>query len=151
MPDSDKYVCGPVEQWVAKAEDDFGVAEILRKTAAPYQAIICFHCQQAVEKLLKAYLTAHQIEFEKTHSIGRLLDLAETVDAQLASALADTTRLTPFAAQMRYPGDMPEPDAGESQALFEITSKAREILLRQIVNAPKPKITDGMTSNGGRE
>jgi len=39
-----------------------------------------FHAQQAVEKFIKAYLVKNQIEFRKTHDIGKLINLIETKD-----------------------------------------------------------------------
>jgi HEPN domain-containing protein len=36
----------------------------------PYLDTAVYHCQQAVEKALKAFLTYHDTEFEKTHGIS---------------------------------------------------------------------------------
>ncbi|GEM_PF-3716381 len=40
--------------------------------------IICFHCQQAAEKALKAYLVFLEIRVPKTHDLDYLLELCET-------------------------------------------------------------------------
>ena len=43
--------------WVRKAERDFKVAQgLMRRWVAGYGDATCFHCQQAVEKYLKALL-----------------------------------------------------------------------------------------------
>ena len=45
-------------QWLAKANSDLlNVDNNLRSQSIPYDTV-CFHCQQAAEKLLKAYLRA---------------------------------------------------------------------------------------------
>ena len=62
-----------VRQWLDKADADFGVAEQLLAANTPYRAIVAFHCQQAVEKYLKAFLVEHEIEFSKTHNIRSCL------------------------------------------------------------------------------
>jgi HEPN domain-containing protein len=42
---------------------------------------ICFHCQQAVEKYLKAFLTLNDIDIGKTHNLEILARHCSKVDA----------------------------------------------------------------------
>ena len=42
--------------WVGKAEDDYRAAQLLALSSKPLHDQICFHCQQAAEKYLKALL-----------------------------------------------------------------------------------------------
>lgn len=50
-----------VRQWLSRAEADWETASILSyHTDSPREAI-CFHCQQYVEKLVKATLTLHGV------------------------------------------------------------------------------------------
>jgi len=63
-----------------------------------------FHCQQTVEKYLKALLTFYQIESPKTHELERLLTLVGSANQEVANALAETKWLGPFATEIRYPG-----------------------------------------------
>ena len=72
---------------------------------AEFRDIVGFHAQQAAEKYLKALLTRHQIEFPKTHVIRRLLILLEPVDLAMVEALDDANWLSPFGAEIRYPGE----------------------------------------------
>jgi hypothetical protein len=74
-----------VAQWVARADEDLSVARHLLAEKLPYHGAIGFHAQQAAEKLLKAYLVAHQVEFPETHGLGRLLDLIVPVDGDRPS------------------------------------------------------------------
>jgi HEPN domain-containing protein len=85
-----------------------------------------FHCQQAAEKSLKAFLTWHQTPFPRTHNLtllsGFWLDLDATLDAVVVPSLA----LTRFAVAMRYPGEIEEPPVTEvrqwlavAQAIFD--------------------------------
>ncbi len=61
-------------KWIEKAEKDFLVAQREVKEAQPVFDAVCFHCQQCVEKYLKALLQEKEIYFEKTHDIGVLMD-----------------------------------------------------------------------------
>jgi HEPN domain-containing protein len=68
--------------------------------------IIGFHCQQAVEKCLKAFLVLHDIEPPRSHdllylktncqSIGSLPEIEDTI----------LSRLNPYAVEHRYPGEI---------------------------------------------
>jgi HEPN domain-containing protein len=107
MKPRDEAIRGLVEQWVARAEEDLGVAEDLLQRDSFFFASICFHAQQAAEKYLKAYLTHRSVEFPKTHALGELLDRVATKNVGLAEALRASTALTPYGATMRYPGDVP--------------------------------------------
>jgi HEPN domain-containing protein len=58
-----------VKYWLVKAFEDYKTIKILLKSPKeelPTSAI-CFHSQQFIEKLLKAFLTFHNIPFPKTH------------------------------------------------------------------------------------
>ena len=114
-----------VRQWLAKAEEDLRVAEHLAGQEPRYLNSICFHSQQAVEKYLKAWLVRHQVEFPKTHDLGRLLSLVGTVDGGLASALDETTALNPYGVESRYPTDLPELTADDARVAVALASRVR--------------------------
>ena len=57
-----------VRDWLAKADADLAVAERLLPDGGAHAWAVAFHCQQAAEKFLKAYLSWWQIEFPKTHT-----------------------------------------------------------------------------------
>jgi HEPN domain-containing protein len=66
-------------------------------------AQIGFHAQQAVEKILKALLTAYGIEPEEQHSLGRLVEQVRRLDRQTADRISDVSSLTRYAVYHRYP------------------------------------------------
>jgi HEPN domain-containing protein len=74
-----------------------------------------FHCQQAVEKALKAFLTFHERTFRKTHDLGDLSPECLAIDDSLQSAICEAEGLTQYAWRFRYPGEPYEPDSGEAQ------------------------------------
>ena len=121
-----------VRQWIGKGDIDYKTAERLLDDDDPIRESIAFHCQQAVEKYLKGVLVSRQVEFPKTHSIGRLLDLISAFAPALAAFLADTVALTPFGVQGRYPGEFAEVLRGQEQALFKLAKKARRSVLLEL-------------------
>lgn len=87
---------------VALAREDEQAAVL--DTAAIGHALVGFHYQQAVEKLLKALLAERSVEFPKTYDLVRLLHLhlvrAEGYD--IPQVKEDLALLTPFAVTLRY-------------------------------------------------
>ena len=91
-------------EWVAKAEEDYSVASgLLRRRKVPADSI-CFHCQQAGEKLLKAVLQDNRIRFGKTHDLEEILSLCVGAAPELALLLDDVTLVGDYAVRYRYPG-----------------------------------------------
>ena len=118
-----------VRQWLAKANEDLNAAKALLSLGTAFFSTIGFHCQQAAEKYLKAFLTWRQIEFPKTHDLGLLLGLISTAASSLAECLEDVVELTSYGVEIRYPGDIPEitkEDAAEAVQLAEKVRKAIE-------------------------
>ncbi len=82
-----------VQRWIARAEQDFGVADHLIAHDAPWLNAVAFHAQQAAEKLLKAVLVRHQnrdAPFEIEDHVGGL-DVAvdDVVPVGVAEGVGD--------------------------------------------------------------
>ncbi len=112
-----------VRQWLGHAREDLRAAGILVKQPGCLNAS-CFHAQQAAEKSLKAFLVQHQVSFPRTHAIGELLDLMATVDASLAESLSETTALSPYSVEMRYPTDQPDVTAEKAAIAVRLARRA---------------------------
>lgn len=69
-----------------------------------------FHCQQAVEKALKALFCWHDQPFRKSHDLGELGAQCVGLDAGLEPLLRRAAPLTEYAWKYRYPGDAIEPE-----------------------------------------
>jgi len=91
-------------QWVSKAEEDVNAAAELAGINPPPRNAVCFHCQQAVEKYLKALLQELGAVIPRTHDVEDLLDLLVPYDATLSSLRRRIPSLTKFAVEYRYPG-----------------------------------------------
>ena len=64
-----------IRAWVEKANNDLKNAELVlaaRDENCPYDTV-CFHCQQAVEKYLKAFLVHQDISFPRSHNLSDLV------------------------------------------------------------------------------
>jgi HEPN domain-containing protein len=121
-----------VRQWITKADGDYSAAQQLLKAANPLRDIVAFHCQQAAEKYLKALLVHHGVEFPKTHHLGQLLALLSSVVPDTARALSEVSVLTPYGVEVRYPADFPEVRPGEEMAAFELATRAKDAVWREL-------------------
>lgn len=93
-----------VRGWIAKAESDLMTAEFMARGPGPYDTA-CFHCQQVVERYLKAVLSHHSTPFPFVHDIRVLARLVVSVDARLDLTQSDVTDLTKYAVELRYDND----------------------------------------------
>ena len=58
--------------WLRVAEADRRAATVCMDSGPPLLEVAAFHCQQAVEKLLKGFLVHASVDFTKTHDLERL-------------------------------------------------------------------------------
>lgn len=121
-----------VSAWIAKAEEDLGVAEHLVRENTPYRATAAFHAQQAVEKLLKAILVKHQSEFPKTHDLGELVERVVRVNPSLAEPLRRASALNPYSVQARYPSDAPEVTEEEANDALALARRVRNAVMTSL-------------------
>ena len=98
--------------WIRKAEDDLLAAEALVQGTAHLHDQVCFHCQQATEKYLKAVLQEQGASIPRVHDLDQVLDLVVTFQPSLRRLRRGMSFLTTFAVETRYPGD----DATKRQA-----------------------------------
>lgn len=103
-----------VRGWLAKAGEGVCAAEASLAVELPVHGTASLHAEQAVEKALEAVLVRHQVAFDRTHGLARLLDLAEPVAPGIRAALGGATELTRFAAAIRSPVAPAEPSREEA-------------------------------------
>jgi HEPN domain-containing protein len=121
-----------VQQWLQKADEDLAAAQILVRRRLRDYFTAAFHCQQATEKYLKAYLVRHQVEFRKTHDLGQLLNLVGRADPALAQELAASEWLTPYGVEFRYPGDYLTVDRKTARDAVAEAQRVRLVILTRL-------------------
>lgn len=70
-----------------KLRKDMRSAEHGLTASPPLLEDVLFHCQQAVEKVLKGCLTWHDIPFRKTHSLEEIGQQCVTIDPTMRELL----------------------------------------------------------------
>jgi HEPN domain-containing protein len=87
-------------------------------------AIVGFHAQQAVEKLIKAVLAARGVAFMKSHALSYLVGLVEESEIEAPECLFEADVLSPWAVEFRYEGE--EPPALDRSAALTLVEQVRE-------------------------
>jgi len=123
-----------VRSWLIKARQDLEASAWLLESPRALYGAVGFHCQQAAEKALKAYLAWQDQPFEKTHSLVALVGMCLEFDSDFDTLRNAATTLTPFAVTIRYPGDMPDISAKEAR---EALNLARQIWDFVLIHLPK--------------
>lgn len=118
-----------VRSWLAKARQDLDASVWLLESPQGLFGAVGFHCQQAAEKYLKAYLTWYEQVFEKTHSLVALVGICLQFSADFDDLRTAATTLTPFAVITRYPGDLPDISAQEAREALELARQIRDFIL----------------------
>jgi len=98
----------PHERWFQKADHDLANARIvLDAKDVPSRPLdtVCFHCQQAVEKYLKGFLTFKGIEFRKEHDLEYLLDPCIRENASFGQIENVAEAMNGYGVAIRYPTD----------------------------------------------
>lgn len=90
--------------WLQKAYSDLCAARILTAHGAMVWDAAVFHCQQSVEKTLKAFLVWKCVPFDRVHNLTYLLDLCEVENGDFSVLQEIVEVLTPYAVEVRYPG-----------------------------------------------
>jgi HEPN domain-containing protein len=93
-------------EWLAFAENDLGSAEFLLKRKPLPREIICFHCQQSAEKMLKGLLVTKNITLPKIHDLEKLYALGEPLIAGLNTIWSPCNVLNQYSVMPRYPREM---------------------------------------------
>jgi len=119
-----------VRQWLLKANEDIAVIDRLMEFEIIAKGAVGFHCQQAVEKYLKAFLIYHGKDIARTHNIEYLLAECGIIDEDFLAI--DPMNLTDFAVELRYPGDMYEPGENELRQFREIVFQVKELVTGKI-------------------
>ncbi len=89
--------------WMVKAWRDLETARRAATGEPPFYDVAVYHCQQAAEKAVKAFLVHHGKPYEKTHDIEVLTDLACEIDSNFNTLADAADALTPYATRFRYP------------------------------------------------
>ena len=96
-----------VIEWFRFADSDLASADYLQGMFPKPIEIICYHCQQSVEKFLKGYLIFNGInEPPKTHNLVELCESAAKFEKSFQEIAQICGILTRYGVLSRYPREL---------------------------------------------
>jgi HEPN domain-containing protein len=120
-PDTER--AAEVREWLAKVALDLRGARIDLAATPPLVEYVLFHCQQAIEKVFKAFLAWNDRPFRKTHSLEELGRACVGIDGTLESLVDEAAPLTEYAWAFRYPGALPDPEIAEARVALALAER----------------------------
>jgi hypothetical protein len=85
-----------------KAEGDAKVLRLIAADSEIDDESVGFHAQQAIEKWIKAVMASHGLPEERTHDLGRLLQILSAAEIEAPPGSDWLDFLTVFAVPIRY-------------------------------------------------
>ena len=106
---------------------------------APLDVAI-YHCQQAGEKAVKAYLQWRDDPFAKTLNLRALVIQAATLEKGFEALERPADILTPYVSAFRYPGgaDEPMPTREEFDEALQHAQTIYDFVLKQLPPDARP-------------
>jgi len=117
-----------IQQWIIKGDHDLGTAKITYSHIPEYLDTVTFHCQQAVEKYLKAFLIFQTTDFRFSHDLIYLLDLITQKDSDFYDYYDTVSELQGYAVEIRYPNETIYLSNEKVEKAIMIAKKVRELV-----------------------
>jgi HEPN domain-containing protein len=127
-----------VRAWLVRAAEDLRAADHELTASPPILGDLFFHCQQATEKLFKAFLVWHDVVFRKTHNLEELGEQCLAIDPTLREVVDRAVPLTEYAWRFRYPGEPDAPTDDEARDALASARAVREAITTRLPSEIEP-------------
>jgi HEPN domain-containing protein len=114
-----------VTEWFYLADADIDTAKLVKEMRTQHKEIICYHCEQAVEKYLKGFLQANNIIPPQIHDLEKLCAMCSEKDIRFDIIIKECIYLTDFATQLRYPHEREITEYNVTKALADTETVSR--------------------------
>lgn len=111
-------------RWLEFAADDLAAAKHLLSLYPLRLEIICYHCEQCAEKMLKAFLLTYEEEAPRIHDLGELCRRCALKNEGFDGIAEDCIKLTPYGVRVRYPDEIEVTEAD----IYEAIKSAEHIM-----------------------
>lgn len=119
------------KEWIKYSEKDFIAAHFLMTATSPPVEIICYHCQQSAEKILKAFLIKNDLIPSRTHDLNLLVNECTKLDDSISVLKKECNRLNDFGVSTRYPNNL-DLILEDAKIALKDAEKIKEYILSKI-------------------
>lgn len=123
------------ELWVRKNNEDWQSARVEFHETRNY-GLVCFLCQQIIERYLKICLMFFQGDYPKIHDLLKLLELVKKYDKDILDYREECEFVDKFYIEMRYPvvlQPVSKEDAKKSMTYTESVVRYVKTLMKKLV------------------
>jgi len=122
-------VINSYDAWLKVAQEDLKAAKGL--LALELFSTVTFHCQQAAEKSLKAYIIFHKQPILRTHDLLLLLELCMQIDGEFEKIFDAANYLNPFSTKFRYPTEYDIPNFADAEHAIKQSQKIVTFVIKK--------------------
>jgi HEPN domain-containing protein len=119
--------------WLNYSLDDLKTAKLILSTKDDWivPRNICYLCQQAVEKAIKAIYVSENQRFHKIHDLDSLKNNLPDSWKDFGNTITDLSQLSDWAIEGRYPGDWNPPNTNDANVAY---NQAKDVVQQIIIN-----------------
>ncbi len=121
-----------IRQWIEKAGHDLDTAELIFRHIPEYRETIAFHCQQAVEKYIKAYFIYRDQTIKRTHDLILLLGIISKIESIPDELFDQAAELQDYSVEVRYPDTIIELTKEDVERAIAIARNFREVFISKM-------------------
>lgn len=129
MADSTDYT-----KWLDRAGQDLKLIEVIYKEGLEgLEDSFCYTCQQAAEKLLKAFIVKNEKNAPRSHDLLYLLGVYKKHDDSVLSLTDALTILNEYSVSARYPNDFEDKRTiDEAKEAYGCISEVKNVIKASI-------------------
>jgi len=136
MPPSDPRV-GLARAWLDRAGRDLRLSRLAVGDPS-LSGLAAFHCQQAAEKALKAFLAWRNEPLPRTHDLPALLVRCQALEPPFAALQHAAGTLDVYLTSGRYPDAGPEPSVAEAQQALQLAEQVVAFVAARVPPSGQP-------------
>lgn len=121
------------KKWFDIGNNEFGFACLgLDDKQDKFYAQICFLFQQAIEKYLKGYLVANNVDIEKVHDLGYLCKKCSHINKEFMGFYNECKIVSQYYIPSRYPAHWPLHTRKQAEKSYEIAKKIIDFVREEL-------------------
>ena len=121
--------------FIEKARHDLDTAVKILNERSEHTDIITYHCQQTIEKILKAFLIYHHVKIKTNHDIAELLMECIAIRGDFIRFRTDVFyRLDEIGVSVRYTDIEDDPGREETVKFVSLASECYDTITGMIGN-----------------
>jgi len=121
-----------IKEWIYEGNNDLGLAEFVMDNGGKYYDLVCFHCQQAAEKFLKAYIIYLRLYYKKVHDLTYLLRVVKKKRDVPETLYDKAEMLEAYAIDSRYPDHWHDPTLEETKDCIKAAKDFKTFIYNEI-------------------